>query len=137
MLAPRILPALNPITAPYWTGGARGQLLIERCSDCGRWQHPPAGSCADCGGEATAEPVSGSGTVFSFTVNEQQYHPEVPPPYVIAIVELVEQRDLRVPTNLVGDGLDRVSIDAPVTVEFEQHGEVFVPVFRLVGEGAA
>ena len=136
MVIPRILPPLTDVTKHYWTGGAQGSLLIERCGSCGRWQHPPTGTCTDCGGAAAPEPVSGRGTVFTFTVNHQQYHPDVPPPYVIAVVELAEQADLRVPTNLVECGPDEVRSGAPVRVQFEQHGEVFVPVFALDGDRA-
>ncbi len=129
MAIPRILPPLTEVNRPYWTGGAQGSLLIERCGTCRRWQHPPTGTCAECGGAATPEPVSGKGTVFTFTVNHQQYHPDVPPPYVIAVVELSEQPDLRLPTNLVDCEPDEVHIGAAVRVRFEQHDEVFVPVF--------
>jgi uncharacterized OB-fold protein len=130
---PRILPSLTAANRSFWTGGRDGRLLIERCPACGRWQHPPQGSCGECGGPVVAEPVSGEGTVFTFTVNHQPYHPEVPPPYVIAIVELVEQADLRLPTNLVDCDPDEVAIGQRVAVRFEDHGEVFVPVFAPVG----
>jgi uncharacterized OB-fold protein len=129
MPAPRILPTLTDVNRPFWTGGRTGHLLIERCGACGRWQHPPQGTCEACGEPAVPEPVSGSGTVFSFTLNHQQFHPDVPPPYVIAIVELAEQADLRVPTNLVDCDPDLVAIGQPVEARFEDHGEVFVPVF--------
>src|SRR5690606_41632961 len=124
----------------YWTGGASGQLLVERCGTCRSWQHPPTGTCGRCGADAEPEPVSGRGTVFTFTVNHQQYHPEVPPPYVIAVVELEEQADLRLPTNIVGCPPEAVTIGAAVRVTFEQHGDIHVPVFTLDGateEGAA
>ena len=129
MAIPRILPPLDPTNRPFWTGGSQGSLLIERCEQCRQWQHPPTGTCGACGGAAAPERVSGKGTVFTFTVNHQQYHPDVPPPYVIAVVELVEQADLRLPTNLVDCDPDEVRIGAPVRVRFEEHGEVFVPVF--------
>jgi uncharacterized OB-fold protein len=92
--------------------------------------HPPTGRCTDCGGELAPEPVTGKGTVFTFTVNEHPFNPAVPPPYVIAIVELDEQPDLRLPTNIVNCDLDRVSCGMLVHVLFEQHGEFFVPVFE-------
>jgi uncharacterized OB-fold protein len=135
-----MLPPLTTTTRSYWTGGAEGALLVERCGACGRWQHPPTGACGSCGGDAAPQPVSGRGTVFTFTVNHQRYHPDVPPPYVVAVVELAEQADLRLPTNIVDCDPDDVRIEAPVRVRFEQHGEVFVPVFVLdapMGSGAA
>jgi uncharacterized OB-fold protein len=132
-----MLPPLTDVNRPYWTGGAQGQLLIERCRRCRRWQHPPAGACRCCGADAAPEPVSGRGTVFTFTVNRHRYHPDVPPPYVIAIVELDEQPGLRLPTNIVGCEPEEVRIGARVEVRFEQHGEVHVPVFALADREAA
>jgi uncharacterized OB-fold protein len=70
--------------------------------------------------------------VFTCTVNHHPFHPEVPPPYVIAIVELDEQADLRVVANVVGCEPDEVRIGMPVEVDFEPHGEHAVPVFRPV-----
>lgn len=131
MPAPRLLPPLTAVNRAYWTGGASGSLLVERCAACRRWQHPPTGTCGSCGGAAAPEPVSGRGTVFTFTVDHHQYHPEVPPPYVIAVVELVEQADLRLPTNIVDCDPADVTIGALVLVRFEAHGDVCVPVFAL------
>jgi uncharacterized OB-fold protein len=51
-------------------------------------------------------------------------------PYVIAIVELVEQDGLRFTTNIVHCPPDRVEIGMPVRVLFEEQGEVFVPLFE-------
>ena len=87
-------------------------------------------SCPDCEGALAPEPVSGRGTVFTFTVNDQPFNPKVPLPYVIAIVELAEQPDLRIPTNIVGCEPDEVRCGMPVRVLFEQHGELFVPLFE-------
>src|SRR5204862_5054057 len=90
-LTQRMLPTLTPENRHFWTGGAGGKLLILRCSTCGRWVHPPAPACPDDGSELRPEAVSGAGTVFTYTVNRHPYNPAVPPPYVIAIVELPEQ----------------------------------------------
>lgn len=128
--APRILPPLTPENRAFWTGGAQGELRILRCEACRRWAHPPVSACPACSGPLEPEAVSGRGKVFTFTVNYQGFHPKVPPPYVIAIVELAEQADLRIPTNIVNCELDRVACGMPVRVLFEQHGEVFVPLFE-------
>ncbi len=128
--APRILTPLTPENRAFWTGGARGELMILRCVACTQWVHPPVAACPDCGGGLTAEAVSGRGTVFTFTINHQPYNPAVPPPYAIAIVELAEQVGLRFTTNIVNVELDAIEIGMPVRVVFERHGEVFVPVFE-------
>jgi uncharacterized protein len=130
--APRILPPLTDLNRPFWTGGQAGQLLVQRCTECRRWTHPPAEKCVACEGALAPEPVSGTGTIFSFTVNHQQFHPDVPPPYVIAIVVLDEQEDLRIPTNIVHCEASDLDCGMPVRVVFEQHGEYFVPLFEPI-----
>ena len=50
--------------------------------------------------------------------------------YRTALVELVEQEGLRFMTNLVNCDPESVSIGMPVRVLFEDHGEIFVPVFE-------
>jgi uncharacterized OB-fold protein len=126
---PRILPPLDATNRAFWTGGRDGRLLVERCSPCERWQHPPTGRCEMCRGEVVPTPVSGEGTLFAYTVNAHRYHPDVPPPYVIAIVELVEQPDLRVVANVVGCDESVLRTGLPVRVAFERHGDHHVPVF--------
>ena len=128
--AARIPPALTDANRAFWTGGARGQLLIQWCGACRRWVHPPRATCPACGGPLEPRPVSGRGTVFTFTVNRQAFRPDLPVPYVIAIVELEEQSGLRFTTNIVGCDPGAVSIGMPVIVAFEQAGEAWVPVFR-------
>lgn len=129
----RILPALTEHNRAFWTGGADGQLLIAWCTGCARWVHPPAADCPECSGTLVAKPVSGHATVFSYTVNHQPFHPAVPVPYVVAIVELVEQPDLRIATNIVDCDPDSVHVGLPVEVRFERHDvgddTVYAPVF--------
>ena len=69
------------------------------------------------------------GTVFTHTTNEHPYNPAVPVPYNISIVELADQEGLRFTTNVVECPPEDVHIGMSVQVQFEQHGEVFVPVF--------
>jgi uncharacterized protein len=129
----RMLPKLDEHNRAYWTGGADGHLMIDRCTQCGLWVSPPAADCPECGGVLAAQPVSGNGTVFTYTVNYQPFNPAVPVPYVIAIIELDEQPDLRVASNIVDCEPDSVFTGLPVEVRFERHdvdGEsVYVPVF--------
>lgn len=89
-------------------------LLIEYCDGCAHWAHPSSGLCRECGGPMSARPVSGRGTVFTYTVNHHPYNPEIPVPYVIAIVELAEQPGLRVAANIVDCEPDSVRCGLPV-----------------------
>ena len=49
---------------------------------------------------------------------------------MIAVVELEEQRGLRLLTNIVGCPVDEVAIDMRVEVEFLERGAAFLPVFH-------
>ncbi|HET6874372.1 MAG TPA: OB-fold domain-containing protein [Acidimicrobiales bacterium] len=134
---PRMLPALDDANRAFYTGGKDGRLLVGRCQKegCRRWALPPAASCPECGSELQPEPVSGRARVLTWTVNFHPYHPDVPVPYVIALVVLEEQDDLRVATNIVGVAAsdDALQIGMDLTVAFEDHGEIFYPVFTPVG----
>lgn len=129
----RQLPALEKDTAFFWTAGAEGQLLICRCRACGRYQHPPLPSCPDCGREVAPTPVSGKARVATFTVNHQPWVPGMAIPFVFAAVELIEQPELYVLTNIVDCPVDEVRIGMQVEVCFEQHGNIFLPMFRPDG----
>jgi uncharacterized OB-fold protein len=115
----RMLPKLDEHNRTFWTGGADGQLMIAWCTRCELWVHPPSADCPCCEGALVPRAVSGRGSVFTYTVNHQPYMPGVPVPYVIAIVELEEQADLRIATNIVDCEPDSVHIGLPVEVRFE------------------
>jgi uncharacterized OB-fold protein len=77
--------------------------------------------------------VSGRGTVVAFTVNRQRWLPAFEPPYVIANVALAEDRAVHLTTNLVGCDPEDVRIGQEVTVRFEQHEDVWLPLFEPTG----
>ncbi len=126
----RVVPLLDDDNREFWTSGAVGELRLPHCADCDRFVFPPSRTCPDCAGSAAYAPLSGRGHVFTYTVNHHRYHPEVPVPYVIAIVELVEQEGLRFTTNIVNCPVESVVVGLPVRVVFEAQGEVYVPLFE-------
>lgn len=129
---PRVLPTTDEPSGFFWTSGADGRLRFLRCTACSTLIHPPAPVCPSCyGREAQPSPVSGRGTVHSFTVNHQPWDGD-PEPWVIALVSIDEQPDVRLTTNLVDVAPDAVRIGMPVEVTFEDHDPVFVPLFRPV-----
>ena len=131
---PRQLPFLTEMNRYFWTSGATGRLEILRCGDCGTWIHPYAGVCPKCRSQNLApQPVSGRGTVRSFTINHQPWLRTVPVPYSVALVELEEQSNIRLVSNVMDCALEDVRIGLPVEVYFEQHEDVHVPLFRPSG----
>jgi uncharacterized protein len=133
--AARLLPALDDDSREFWTAGASGALRLPFCASCVRWNFPPSLRCQSCGGVAEYRTLSGKGRVFSYTINHYRFNPAVPVPYLIAIVELVEQEGLRFTTNVVNCPPDNIAIGMGVRVLFEQQAEVFVPVFEPDTEG--
>jgi hypothetical protein len=130
-LSKRPLPVLTSSTGAFWTGGRHGELLIHRCRGCAYWVHPPAGFCPRCEGRAIIpEAVSGRATVASLTINYQRWEPDMEVPYVLALVELEEQADVRLATNIVNCLPETVRIGMPVEVLFEQNEDVWVPLFQ-------
>jgi uncharacterized protein len=128
----RVLPVLDDDNRFFWTSGADGVLRLLRCRSCGYYLHPPLPRCPACGSRDVApEGVSGRGEVHSVTVNHKSWDGgEVP--YAIALVTIPEQEGLRLTTNVVGCPPDQVAIGMPVRVVFEQHGEVWFPLFEAV-----
>ncbi|MFT3964591.1 MAG: zinc ribbon domain-containing protein [Sphingobium sp.] len=133
----RQLPLLDTETGFYWTAGEKGRLLIQRCADCGRYQHPPLPRCRAChGGDVAPQPVSGRGRVAAYTVNHERWLPGLDVPFVYAAVELEEQKELYVYTSIPGP-VDAVRTGLPVVVEFEHVEDVWLPLFRPAGGEAA
>jgi uncharacterized OB-fold protein len=127
-------PARTRDNAFFWEGVDEGRLLIQRCSDCGRLQHPPGPMCPACHSlDWEAVEASGRGRVFSYVV---AHHPPVPPfeyPNAIVLVELDE--GTRLVSNLVGIDPSLVRIGMPVRVEFTRVEEGLVlPLFRPLDE---
>lgn len=133
----RVLPEVTDSNRHFWTGGAQGQLVFLACEDCRHLVHPPSPRCPQCLSRALRpRPVSGRGTVASYTVNHQPWNPTLPERYVIALVEIEEQPTLRLMTNIIGCKPDDVRIGMPVQVAFEADDDVYLPMFTPIVEPA-
>jgi uncharacterized OB-fold protein len=136
--ASRVLPEITRDSAAFWTGGADGELRIYRCRSCQRYFHPPVGVCYRCRSRDVApEAVSGQATVATYTVNHHPWFGDTfRVPYALAIVELAEDPEVRLTTQIVDCPVEDVRIGMAVEVDFEHHEDVWVPVFRPA-EGSA
>jgi uncharacterized OB-fold protein len=125
-------------TKPFWEGTARGELLVQKCGDCGRMRIPPRPMCPHCRSLANAwVPLSGKGRIWSFVVP----HPPLLPaytefaPYNVITVELDEDPSLRLVGNLVASAggpineIDphAIEIGEPVRVVFAKVEDVYLP----------
>lgn len=125
------LPLPDEASQPFWDGAERGELLLMRCDDCGAFRLPSRKHCDRCLSEAVSwERVSGHGTVRTFGIMHQRYHPAFAAeiPYNVTIVELDEGPQIT--TNLVGIENADIRVGMAVTVEWERHADVTLPKFR-------
>lgn len=131
----------DELTAKFWAGAQRGALTLQACSSCERYVHPPRPSCPHCNsGELGYVDVSGGGHVWSWMVTRRpavQGFPEAPP-YLLVLVELVEQPGLMMLSDMPAAKRGRLAIGAAVTVTFDQvggdDGPFVLPRFVLAGD---
>jgi uncharacterized OB-fold protein len=129
----------DPLTAEFFAGAARGQLVIPRCVSCGEYVWYPAPECPHDGGALEWTEVSGRGTLFSWTVIHRAFLPAFADkvPFVSALVALDEDPAVRIVTMLVDCDAATLRADQAVDVEFRPLSfstlpdrAVTVPVFR-------
>jgi len=126
-------PQPSALSAPYWDGCQRGELLFQRCGDCGAATHTPAYICSRCLSRAlTWEQSSGRGTVYSWTTVWRPQIPAFEVPYAPIIVDVEEGWQML--SNLVGCDHEDVEIGLPVAVEFHPLESGFhLPYFAPAG----
>ncbi|MCV7397941.1 MULTISPECIES: Zn-ribbon domain-containing OB-fold protein [Mycobacterium] len=135
----RLAPNPSVESHAFWTGGECGQLMISRCGACGRFFHPPGPACWRCRStDVGPQPVSGRATVAAYTVNRQPWIPGLDPPYIVAMVELEDEPDVRLITNVVDVTPADIHVGLQVEVFFEdwidvtgeENSRVWLPLFR-------
>jgi uncharacterized OB-fold protein len=105
---------------------------MSRCSACDWYIHPGRPICPRCRGrELAPSQLSGRARLHSYTINHKAWFPGQAVPYAIGLVELVEQRDLRLTTNIVNCPLERIAIGMPLQVTFEVvNDDIALPLFE-------
>ena len=128
----KVSPAASASNAPFREAAKRHELLVYRCKNCGAFP-VPGGACT-CDDPATEwVTASGRGTVYTFVVFRQAFHPawanDVP--YNAAYVKLEEGPLLL--TRIVDCENDEITVGMPVEVVFNDVGpDVTLPEFRPV-----
>jgi uncharacterized OB-fold protein len=137
-LAPLIelFPSVEGEAAPYWEGLAAGELRLQRCSACGAYRFPAESFCERCAGtELEWETVPGHGTVYSFIVVHQLYHPAFAKllPYTVAVVDLDE--GVRMLGTVLGE--DGIAIGDRVRARIERLDDAHAALFFERSDEAA
>ena len=119
----------DPLTAPYFAGAARGELMITRCESCAACVWYPRDECPRCSGPLTWTAVSGRGTLFSWATVRRAFLPAFADrvPFVTALVALAEDPAVRLPTYVVDADAATLRADEPVRVTFRPLAFTTVP----------
>ena len=126
------LPVADEDTQPFWDYCKAGELRAQRCTACGALRFPVRPMCPHCTSfEHEWQPLSGKGTIYSYTITHQALHPalEGKTPHLAILVQLDE--GLVMASNIAEGEEQRVEIGQPVEVVFEKvTDEVTLPKFR-------
>ena len=116
-------PPVTPVNQPFWDGLTQGVLHLQRCSDCGSWQFPPAKYCHACLGEEVRwQPSAGTGRLWSWVRFHKAYLPGYrDTPYYVASVLLDE--GLRLTTRLTEADAQHLDVDSPVRIAFTRSAD--------------
>jgi len=110
----RLEPMPGPVNQEFYDGLKRHELVLQKCTDCGKFRFWPIEMCPFCHSfNFEWARCSGKGTVHSYTIQ----HATMPYPWPVLLVELEEG------PRLVTHGLmtpEEVQIGMPVEVDYEK-----------------
>ena len=128
----RPLPSLaEPDTAPFWAATREHRLTYQECASCGEVIFYPRRHCTRClSTDLRWHDSAGAGTLYTYTVIRQHGLPYFRSrlPYVVGFVDLDEGFRLMAEIDAQPDAID---VGRRVTVGWEDHADLSVPVFRL------
>lgn len=125
---------LGPVHDRFWEYCAKGELRLQRCSDCQHITWPATEVCEACGSQLlTWEKMSGRGQLVSWCTFERDYYGGMlPMPWDTILVELEE--DALFISNPDGFANDSAKPGMKVQLDFvdceDKNGAFKLPVFR-------
>jgi uncharacterized protein len=127
----RPLPVFpEPDTEAFWAATADHRLSYQVCRACGQIVFHPRRHCTGClRGDLEWRDSAGQGTLYTFTVIRQTGQPffRARIPYVVGLVDLDE--GFRMLAEIAASP-DAVHVNQRVTVTWEDHPNLSVPLFR-------
>jgi uncharacterized OB-fold protein len=116
----RPVPVPTSLTRDYWDGVEAESLKLPYCLDCHTFNYYPHAVCVRCmSTNLEYRPVSGRGTVYTYTViRSPQPAFKGLEPYVVANVELDE--GVRMMANVLTDDVDSIGIGTKVRLVYQE-----------------
>ncbi|MDY6842666.1 MAG: Zn-ribbon domain-containing OB-fold protein [Thermodesulfobacteriota bacterium] len=118
----------------FWEGCRQHKLLIQKCKNCKSYRHYPRPMCPHCNSTDTEwVKVNGKGTIYTWTVTAQPFHPAYVNCVPYAVVVVLLEEGIRMASNIVDCNPEDLYIGMPVEVIFENVTEkISLPKFRPV-----
>lgn len=121
----------------FWEGAKAHELRLQRCTNCALFRHLPTPMCPHCHSlEYAWIKTSGRGKVYSYVIAHHPVHEALKEkeqtPYNIVLIELEDQKGLRMVSNIINVRPENISIDMSVEVTFMQCNDnksIVLPVF--------
>ena len=113
------LPALDHLNTAFFTNG---KLVVQQCSKCALFQHPPEDVCQACQSfELRHFESAGAGKVESVAVVHHPIHPGLADqvPYAIVVVSVDDAPGVLVVGNGIGKPPGEFRIGEPVRAVME------------------
>jgi uncharacterized OB-fold protein len=124
----------------FYDGCKKHELLIQKCSSCGKHRFPPQLGCPWCGStESSWSKSNGEGKIYTFSVITHLEPRAVPMaswppdgyPINVIIVELTDVGGVHIVSNLIDCKPEDVKAGEPVKVVFtDVTPEVTLPYFK-------
>lgn len=119
---PIMRPYIDQDNKAYWDAVKEHKLVLQHCSKCDKFYHPPRPMCPSCHSQETLEwtPSKGKGIIYSFVnfTTDRMAYPAFKLPYAVVLVELEE--GVRITANTHEIPADEVYIGMPVEIMFEE-----------------
>ncbi len=128
----RPAPWVTRDSAFFWEAAKGGELVGQRCADCGVLRAPPRPMCPHCNSvKSEVQTLSGRGSVYTWVIPRYPVIPGFEGRHIVAVINLDE--GIRMVSNVCGIEYDDIVADMPVEVFFEPTQDGFkIPLFRPV-----
>jgi uncharacterized OB-fold protein len=137
-------PKPSETSKPFWDACTRGNLVLQVCTKCMKFQWYPRSLCVRCGSTEGIEwrESKGKGIVYSFTIvrfpvqtylNPVYYEGQFP--YAVGLVELIYEK-VRMYARIIECENSKIEIGMPVKVTFLKlkNTQFSFPAFRPSSE---
>jgi uncharacterized protein len=135
-MATRPTPKQVPWDREFWQNAAASVLSAQRCRNCGRLQFYPKPVCSNCLSEDLAfEPLSGRGSVYSFTVVRRPADPAFADEAPYVVLDVLLDEGIRMISRLMDESdADGLMLGDRLVAEFKPVGDgsKHLPFFRKV-----